>query len=74
MFGENDDVLNLSDHMHINAAILVFSRGGQALPIFNSGQNDSIGGDSAFDAVHPQCQPKSGREFINQRALRAVLQ
>ncbi len=37
MFGQNDDVLNFSNDMHIDAAIDILARGGLALIVFNGG-------------------------------------
>ncbi|MNI94887.1 hypothetical protein D3C73_1530650 [compost metagenome] len=74
MLGQNDDVLNFGYDVHIDAAILIFSGRCQALSVFNGGQDDSVRGYGAFYAIHTKRQAEAGREFVNQRAFRSVLQ
>ena len=43
MLSKNDNMLDLSYNVHIDAAVVVFAGGGQALTVFYGGQHDSIG-------------------------------
>ncbi|KFZ99383.1 hypothetical protein DP20_3266 [Shigella flexneri] len=54
MLRKNHNVLDFSHHMHINAAIVIFTCRCQALPIFNSCQHYGVRRDRTFDAVHSQ--------------------
>jgi len=73
MFGHDDDVLHLGDHMHVDPPVAVFARGGQTLSVLNGGEHNGVRGDGAFNAVHSQRQAEPGRELLHQRALCAVL-
>ncbi|MNT32478.1 hypothetical protein D3C71_1851290 [compost metagenome] len=61
MLCQNNDVLHLRHHLHIDAAIDVLARGGQTLTVADGGQHHRIGRDRTFNAVHPQRYPQSGR-------------
>jgi hypothetical protein len=45
--------------MHVDATIMIFSGRGQALPIFNRGQDNRVGGDGAFYAIHAKRQAEA---------------
>ena len=73
MLGHNHNMLHFRHHVHVNAAIDVFTRRGQALAVFNRGEHNRIRGDGAFNAVHAERPPQTSRELLNQRALCAML-
>ena len=43
MFSKDDDVLHFGHDVHVNAAVMVFAGGGQALTVFDRGQHDGVG-------------------------------
>lgn len=58
MLRKDDDMLHFGHNVHVNATVLVFTGGGQALTVLDRGQHNGVGRDGAFHAVHPQRQPQ----------------
>ncbi|MOA25304.1 hypothetical protein D3C78_1460200 [compost metagenome] len=61
VFRQNNDMLYLGHHLHIDAAIDVLARRRQAFAVTDCRQHHRIGRDRAFHAVHPQRPPQTGR-------------
>jgi hypothetical protein len=59
MLSKNDDVLHFRHDVHIDAAIVIFTGGRQALPVFYGRQYNGIRRDGAFDAVHAERHAKT---------------
>ena len=43
MFCKDDNVLHFGHDVHVDAAIMVFARGGQALTVLDCGQHNGVG-------------------------------
>ena len=42
VFSKDHDVLHFRHDVHVNAAVMIFTGGGQALSVFNGGQHNGI--------------------------------
>lgn len=73
MLGQNDDVLNFGYDVHIDAAILIFRVDVRHCPSLMVVRTIALE-EMALSTLSIPSAAEAGREFVNQRAFRSVLQ
>ena len=74
LLGGEHDALHAADHRHIDAAVHIAPRGGDAIAVKNRRQDNRIGGKRAFHPRRAEGIAEPRRNPDHQIALRAVLQ
>ena len=72
--GGEHDALHAADHRHIDAAVHIAPRGGNAIAVKNRRQDNRIGGKRAFHPCRAEGIAEPRRNPDHQIALRPVLQ